>query len=193
MMRALSQCLALAAIALLAAVGASGRAAAPIRLPDVNGAIVRPLESKTAKAVCVFFIAHDCPISNVYAPEIGRIVRDYRPKGVTFYVVYTETDLTRAAARKHTRAYGFPCDALLDAKHALVRKAGATVTPEAALFAPDGRRLYLGRIDDLYRDYGQRRDQPSHHDLRLALDAALAGRPVPPPTAPPIGCFIPGT
>jgi hypothetical protein len=80
---------------------------------------------------------------------------------------------------------------LLDRTHALVKAAGATMTPEAALFSPDGTLQYLGRIDDLYADYMKKRPAPTRRDLREALDELLAGKSVSIKRAEPIGCYIP--
>jgi len=55
----------------------------------------------------------------------------------------------------------------------------------------DGERKYLGRIDDLYADLGKRRARATSLDLRDALDAVLADRPVPRPVTQAVGCFIP--
>lgn len=145
---------------------------------------------KGKKAVVLLFIAHDCPISNSYAPEIKRLCAHYTPEKIAFYLVYSEQDLSLTAAKQHAHDYGYTCPLVLDPKHRLVRKAGATVTPEAAVFTPDGRLLYRGRIDDLYYGYGQRRYAVTEHDLRDALDAALSGKPVPKPRTQAIGCFI---
>ena len=65
------------------------------------------------------------------------------------------------------------------------------VLAHAAVFGPDGERKYLGRIDDLYADLGKRRARATSLDLRDALDAVLADRPVPRPVTQPVGCFIP--
>ncbi len=142
------------------------------------------------KAVVLLFIARDCPISNAYAPELQRLCARYTPQNVAFYLVYPDPDTSLAAARQHAKEYGYTCPLLLDPTHRLARKAGATVTPEAAVFARDGRLLYRGRIDDLYLGFGRRRDHALRHDLRDALDAALSGRLVPAPKTQAIGCFI---
>lgn len=142
------------------------------------------------KAVVLLFIARDCPVSNSYAPEIKRIVARYTPQKVAFYLVYPDPDTSLADARQHAKDYGYTCPLLLDPAHRLVRRAGATVTPEAAVFAPGGKLLYRGRIDDLYLGFGQRRFAAACHDLRDALDAVLAGRPVPTGRTQAIGCFI---
>ena len=171
-------------------VSAGEKTSVPLALSDVDGAKVRPLESKTNKATVFIFIAHDCPIANGYAPEINRLNVDYKDKGVGFSVVYVEDDLPIAEAKRHARAHQFTCRALRDPKHLLVRRLGATVTPEAVVVAPNGRTVYQGRIDDRVQDFGKMHSQPTVSDLRNALDAVLAGKPVLQPRAKAIGCYI---
>lgn len=142
------------------------------------------------KAVVLVFIARDCPISNAYAPELQRIYARYTPQKIGFALVYPEDDITLADAQKHAKDFGYACPVFLDPTHRWARKAGATVTPEAAVFSPQGKLLYRGRIDDLYADWGKRRPQARTHDLRNALDAILTGKPVPTPKTKAIGCFI---
>jgi len=50
--------------------------------------------------------------------------------------------------------------------------------------------LYLGRIDNRVEDFGKVRIQATEFDLRDALDAVLAGRPVPHPRTHALGCAI---
>lgn len=142
------------------------------------------------KAVVCVFVARDCPVSNAYAPEIERIIARYTPEKVAFSLVYSDPGTSPAAARQHAKEYGYTCPLLLDPSHRLVRRAGVTVTPEAAVFSPGGKLLYRGRIDDLYLGFGKRRPAATHHDLRDALDAVLAGRPVPTARTQAIGCFL---
>ncbi len=59
------------------------------------------------------------------------------------------------------------------------------------MFSPNGKLLYRGRIDDRYVDFGKKREQPGHRDLKDALDAILKNEPVHSPDQPPIGCYIP--
>ncbi len=86
--------------------------------------------------------------------------------------------------------YKYVCRAVRDPKHTLVKLAGATVTPEAAVFTPAGEMIYRGRIDDTVPQYGKARSAPTTRDLENALTAALAGRPVPNPRTTAVGCFI---
>jgi hypothetical protein len=162
-----------------------------ISVSDVSGKAVRPLEAKNRRATLLFFIAHDCPISNGYAPEMARICKAYEGKRVASYVVYVEQDLKSDEAAKHAHEFRYPCPALLDPSRKLVKLTGARMTPEAVLLTPDTKVVYRGRIDNRYVTYGKRRDQPTSRDLRNALDALLANRPVKPAKTPVIGCFIP--
>lgn len=146
--------------------------------------------TSNVQATVLFFLATECPISNRYAPEIRRLEEKYRPLGIRFWRVYPDPDVTGDAIRSHLQAYGFPPEALLDPEHVLVRLSRVRVTPEAALFLPEGRLVYHGRIDDRYVAFGQERPTPGQRDLEIALDAVLQNRPVPSSHTPAVGCYI---
>ena len=167
----------------------------------------KPLETKTAgsslatqgdpiaaakgkKALVLFFLGTDCPISNAYAPEIKRLCDRYVRRNIAFALVYPDPALSLAEAKKHAKAYGYTCPVFIDPHHRLTRRAGATVTPQVAVLAPGGGLLYRGRIDNLYVDFGKRRFEATEHDLHDALDAILAGKAVRPKLTRAIGCFI---
>lgn len=136
------------------------------------------------------FVIPDCPIVNRYAPEINRIYDDYSSRGVTLTLVYTEPSLTPADIANHRNEYSLKPEGILDPQRTLVKKSGATITPEAAVYDSDGKLRYLGRIDDWFTDFGDRRRMPTERNLRLALEAVLAGEDVAISKAPAIGCFI---
>ncbi len=172
--------------------GPQGSGAQAIRLKDTAGVARAPLAAKGAKASAVFFLLADCPIARKYSPEIRRIIEDYGKKAVAFSIVHTDATMTAAAARSHAAEFGyagFPI--LLDPKRKLVEYAGVTRTPTAAVFSPKGKLLYLGRIDDRFPALGAQRAQPTRHDLRLALDETLAGRPVSRSRTSVVGCLLP--
>ena len=175
---------------LLTAFVVSSFAAETPKLTDVHGKHHDPLKAATYKATVILFTLPDCPIANAYAPEINRLVTDYSAKGVSFYLAHVDRDLTAAAARQHAKDYSLQCPVLLDSQHALVKALGATKTPQAFLLGPDGKPRYQGRINNLFADYGQRRQTVTQHDLRHALDAVLAGKPVSQPVTEVIGCHI---
>jgi thiol-disulfide isomerase/thioredoxin len=158
---------------------------------DITGVKQFPLDTKDAKAVVLIFMTHDCPVANYYTSEITAIVKEFSTKPVRFYLVHVDPELSTEAARKHAALYGLTCPIVIDAKHQLVKATGVTVTPEAAVLSADGKIAYRGRIDDIYVELGKRRVAPNQRDLREALAALLAGKPIREPRTKAIGCFIP--
>jgi hypothetical protein len=142
------------------------------------------------RATVVLFIAHDCPIANLYAPEYRRIVDAYSRKGVAFFVAYAEPHVSIADARRHVHEYRYDCPAVVRDAIPLAHKLGATVTPEVAEILPSGAIAYRGRIDNWVATFGVTRKTASEHYLRDALDSTLAGKSVARPRTPAIGCYI---
>jgi hypothetical protein len=163
---------------------------ATLVLSDTNGVRHRPLELHDQKAVVLIFVGVECPISNSYAPEINRIIKDFKDKGVDFYIVYSDPDVSVDSAKKHAKDFGYTCPGLLDPKQALLNKVKATVTPEAAVVDGQGNVLYLGRIDNWYEDFGKQRYSATVHDLRDALDEIVSGKKVTTPVTRAVGCPV---
>lgn len=161
-----------------------------VSLVDTQGRQQTPLDPSDNAATVLFFVLPDCPISNAYAPEIQRIATEYGAKNVASLIVYVDPDLTLAEAQNHAGEYGWTSPVVCDTKRELVKRTGVRFAPEVVVLGPDGQQRYRGRIDNLYADYGKRRAQPTERDLRDALDAILAGKPVPKETTKAIGCFI---
>ena len=161
--------------------------ASPLRdnLSEIEDAMIGAL----AMTVLIF-ISADCPISNRYAPEITRLHDEFAARGVRFRLVYPNPLDTAAAIRAHLKEYGYPDIAEPDRDHVLVRKAGVTITPEAAVFDSHGRLVYRGRIDDRFVELGRERPAATRRDLREALTALLAGRQIKPARTQAVGCFI---
>ncbi|HEY1067531.1 MAG TPA: hypothetical protein VGE52_15520 [Pirellulales bacterium] len=168
----------------------AGRVQISDEFVEVLGGKYRLPGPADCKAVVLLFLGHDCPISNSYTQEIGRICGDYMPQNVAFCVVYADADLSADDARRHAKEYGFRCPAVVDPEMKLALQTGATVKPEAVVLSPDGDVLYRGRIDDRYVDFGKRRAQVTRQELRDAIAAVLAGKPVAAPRAEAIGCDI---
>jgi hypothetical protein len=162
----------------------------PIEMPDISGKLQQPLSTGRNKANVLFFITNDCPISNGYAPEIGSIVKAYAEKGIGFYVVQVDPDLSTEDARKHAKLYNLPCPVVIDRKHELVKATGVTITPEVAVMMPGGTLAYRGRIDDQYPGLGKKRIAPAERNLREALNAIVAGTPVKVARTEAVGCSI---
>ncbi len=163
-----------------------------LAMKDVDGKERHPLLPGEDKASVLIFVLPDCPIANAYAPEIRRMTVDYKNKPVRFALVYVDPDLKPGDIGKHRKEYGHDgCSAYFDKDFALANATAADVTPEAVVIAGKGRIAYRGRISNLYADYGKRRRKATQHDLRDAIDALLAGKPVTTPRTEALGCFIP--
>jgi peroxiredoxin len=159
-------------------------------LPDAKAGRHTAAEFADAKAVVFLFVGTECPVSNSYSIELQKLFADYSSKQVVFLGVNSELDISSAAVRLHAEKFGLPFPVLLDPKQTLARKAGATITPQAAVYSPQGKLLYLGRIDDRVADLGAARPEPNRRDLRIALDQILAGQPVSEPATRAFGCTI---
>jgi peroxiredoxin len=158
---------------------------------DCKGGRHTPKEWRGHKAVVVFFLNTECPVSNHYAPEMARLARDYADKGVLFWGAHPDPELSAADAARHAREYGLTFLILLDPGQRLAARTGVKVTPEVALLSPEGKVLYRGRIDDRYTPDGKRRDEPSAHDLEDAIKAVLAGKTPPVAETKAFGCPLP--
>jgi peroxiredoxin len=159
-------------------------------LRDTRNVVHSPEEWNGKKAIVVFFTTTDCPLSNNEVPEMNRTRRDYESRGVAFYAVQADTTIADADVLQHSKEYQFSFPVLLDPHQALAKMTGATTIPSAAVLTPEGGLLYLGRIDNLVVDFNIRRQVPTRFELREALDAVLAGKPVPNPRTKAFGCAI---
>jgi len=148
-------------------------------------------ENASAKALVFVFISNECPIANRYAPIIQRLHKQFSANQIAFYVVHADPSETQAAIEQHAQDFGYTCGVLRDADQELARRAGVHVSPEAAVFLPNGQRVYRGRIDNRYADLGISRPEATERDLQTALEAIVQGKPVPVAETRAIGCYIP--
>jgi len=158
---------------------------------DLEGKPVDPFAEKSRTATVLIFISDDCPISNRYVPEFRRLQDEYVGRGVSFWLVHADATETAAEIREHARQFGLTIREIRDPEHRLARLSHAEVTPTAAVFTQGRTLVYHGRIDDRVVSLGQERPAPTQKDLVQALDAVLAGRPVPVPVTQAVGCLIP--
>ena len=158
-------------------------------LRDLTGHQV-PVPDVESKATVLIFLSTTCPICNAYAPELGRIATEYKPRGVALVLVQTESELTEHEARKHAAEFALPAPVILDPRHDLVKAAGATTTPQVVIVSGKGAILYKGRIDDRFPALGKDSIRARSANLRLALDEIIAGKSVTTPTTTAIGCTI---
>lgn len=141
-------------------------------------------------ALVVVFTCNHCPYAQAWEERLLGIGRDYA--GRAGMVLINANDAERypadspAAMAQRARERDFSAPYLHDADQAVARAYGAERTPEVFLFDADRRLVYHGTIDDNYEDP----DAVKVHYLRDALDAVLAGRPVPAAETKVSGCTI---
>ena len=150
-----------------------------------------PFAADGRKATVLIFLMHDCPVANSMAPEMARLAKEFGDKGVRFFGVYTSESAAEIAT--HRKDYALPFPGLQDANGALAKRAGATRVPEAAVFSAGGELLYRGRINDRAVKLGVTRPVARKHDLRLALEAVLAGRKPEQKFTEAVGCYLPAS
>jgi peroxiredoxin len=160
-------------------------------LSDAKGNKHTTQEWAGSKAVVLFFISSECPASNGYAPELTRLFKDYTDKGVKFYGVYSDPDLTAEQALAHAKEYQLPFPMLLDPKQILAHQSGAKRVPTAVILSAEGKVLYRGRIDDRYVSLGKKRAEPTKRDTEDALALVLAGKAPSAAETEVIGCLLP--
>jgi thiol-disulfide isomerase/thioredoxin len=142
------------------------------------------------KITVVFFVLHDCPICNSYAPEMNRIAEEYANRDLAFVTAYVDSGFSREEAQQHAHEYGFKFPFIIDFDHKLVARTGTKVVPEAVIFNSKQEILYRGRIDDLYADIDKRRPAAVERNLREALEDIVVGRKPKRSTVPGVGCPI---
>jgi peroxiredoxin len=175
-------CYLFAALMMIAAASARAEAdvppgqVAPFKLFDVDGREATREDWTDKKAVVLFFVGAECPVSNGYSPLMQRIAEKFAPLGVLTWAVHCDPTIDAKSAAEHAKEYALKFRVLLDPAQTVAEPAGVSVTPEAVVVSATGKVLYRGRIDDRYASDGKRRDMPRVNDLENALEAVLAGR-----------------
>ena len=176
---------------MLRALAVAALAVISVRVPNLDGTLVDPFKPPTGtRATVLLFVSTDCPISNGYAPDVRKLHETYAKDGVVFWLVYPNPADSVADIRDHLASFKYPEGALRDPKHELVKRAGATITPEVAVYNRAGSLTYRGRIDDRYSAVGIERAMATRHDLQDAIAATLAGKPVAQRVTQAVGCYI---
>jgi hypothetical protein len=142
-----------------------------------------------SKATVLVFTTTTCPLVGRYLPVLNRIEKEYRDRGVQFLSlnVGAEDSISAMAAQAVEFDVAFPFVKDTDARCASIL--GVKRTPEVVVLDSDRQVRYRGRIDDQYR-IGGAKPKPTRQDLKEALDALLAGKPIAVRETPVDGCLI---
>ncbi len=154
-----------------------GEVAPMLTLTDIR-ALPRTLDDfGKPKAIVLAWINTTCPVAARSLPTLQAMHNDYAAKGVQFVAVNAAEDDSIVAiatqAVQHNIAFPF----VKDFDGAAAKSLGVKRTPEVAVLDGARKLVYRGRIDDQYRLNGNR-EKPTSTELKDAIDAVLAGKPV---------------
>ncbi|HEV2695320.1 MAG TPA: redoxin domain-containing protein [Verrucomicrobiae bacterium] len=179
---------------------AIGADAPDFNLRGVDGKKHSLKDYASAKILMIVFTANHCKTAQAYEDRLKQIVIDYQDRGVKVVaigandpqalslseMVYSdmgdsfEEMKTRAKERNFNYPYLYDGDTQTTA-----RAYGPVATPHVFIFDQARKLRYVGHIDNSENTNGV-----THQDARAALDALLAGQPVPVEKTKTFGCSI---
>lgn len=168
---------------------AVGRRVPQFVLPDSTGKEVGLADFRAKTLVAVVFLSCQCPISNQYIPILNEIQNKYGERGLQIVGVNASAGDTREKIAVHAAEFKIAFPVLCDARQSVADILGAERTCEVFLLDPQRIVRFRGRIDDRHQ-YTTKRDEPERHDLVLAIESLLAGKPVTVKTTEVAGCLI---
>jgi peroxiredoxin len=168
------------------------------RAPDfglqdvVTGEMVSRDAVAGAKGMLAMFICRHCPFVKHVQDELAKLGRDYAKSGVGIVAISANDESTHPedspdnlAAMSKELGFSFPY--LFDQSQDVARAYDAQCTPDFFLYDGQGSLVYRGQLDDSRPGNGR---PVTGMDLRAALDAVIAGKPVGTEQRPSIGCNI---
>jgi len=171
---------------------ALGTKAPHFRLPDPHGKWVSLDDFKNAPALLVVFMCNHCPYVKHIQSKLAEVAKEYQAKGVGVVGInsndvanYPDDRPEKMAEEIKRVGYTFPY--LYDESQEVAKAYRAACTPDLYLFDREHRLVYRGQFDDSRPGSGR---PVTGADLRAALDAVLAGRPVAGNQRPSLGCNI---
>lgn len=162
-------------------------------LPDViSGRTVTLDDFGDRSALLVMFICRHCPYVGHVRAALADLGREHATSGLGIVAIgsndpgtYPEDAPESLAAEAVEAGYVFPY--LFDETQEVAKAYTAACTPDFFLFDADRRLVYRGQFDSSRPRNGL---PVTGEDLRGAIGAVLAGRPVPGDQRPSVGCSI---
>ena len=169
-----------------------GTAAPDFKLPDTNGKTISLADFKGKPALLVIFMCNHCPYVKHIRAGLAQLARDYTPLGAAIVGInandaanYPEDSPAKMAQEVKSAGYIFPY--LYDESQAVAKSYRGACTPDIFVFDQNRKLAYRGQFDDSRPGNGI---PVTGKDLRAALDAVLAGKPVSANQKASIGCNI---
>ena len=154
-------------------------------LPDASGAAHTLASLKGKNGAVLIFMAVQCPVSNAYNERMEKLAKDYAARGINVIGINANSVDSAEAVKAHAAEHKFTFTILKDPGNKVADRLGASVTPEAYLIDKSNKLLYRGRIDNSKNVEGV-----TSSELRDAIEATLAGKPITKTTANAFGCSI---
>ncbi len=170
-----------------------GTEAPEFRLPDaVSGRTISRKDFDGKKGLLVMFICQHCPYVQHVKHELARLGKDYEGRELGIVAVSSNDaanypDDSPEKLKQMAGELGFTFPFCYDESQEAAKAFTAACTPDFFLFDRGRRLVYRGQLDDSRPGNGK---PVTGRDLRAAIEAALAGRPVSRDQSPSIGCNI---
>ncbi|GAA3764387.1 thioredoxin family protein [Salinactinospora qingdaonensis] len=171
---------------------ALGTPAPDFALPSVEGKTVALHDFADASALLVIFLSNHCPYVRRIEHGIGALTSRYQQRGVATVGicsndVSTHPDDAATHLAEQAERAGFTFPYLVDESQEVARAYRAACTPDFFLYDGQRRLAYRGEFDAARPGNDHPVDGAS---MQAALEAVLAGEPVPEPHTPSLGCGI---
>ncbi len=160
-----------------------------IELVDFRGKTWSLAEFDSQRIVVVAFLGTECPLAKLYSLTLQDLSRAYENQDVAFLAVNANGQDSLEKMAAFSRRQNLEIPFIKDVGQRLMRKIGATRTPEVFVLDADRRLRYHGRIDDQY-GIGYSRNRADHYYLRDAIDALLQGKSPAIDHVAAVGCLI---
>lgn len=170
-----------------------GTQAPDFHLPDVvSGKSISLATFADKKALLVMFICQHCPFVKHVKAELAQLGKDYIPNDLAI-VGISANDVNKYPAdapeflKQMATEVGFNFPLCYDETQEIAKAYTAACTPDFFIFDAEGKLVYRGQLDDSRPS----NDKPvTGGDLRAAIEAVLAGKPLASEQKPSIGCNI---
>ena len=161
-------------------------------LDVISGRNLSLKDLKSDKATVVMFIRNHCPFVQHIYKELVKVAHDYKVQGISFVGISANDPVEYPEdapdhMKKVAESLGFSFPYLFDATQEVAKAYAAACTPDFFVYDANLKCVYRGQFDDSRPNNGL---PVTGSDLKAALEAILAGQPVPQPQKPSIGCNI---
>jgi peroxiredoxin len=168
---------------------APGQHVADFTLTDQTGTPHELYALSNKRAVVIMTQSNGCPIVRLAVPALREIRARYQSQNIEFLLLNPTLQDTPESVTQEAKEFDFDMTVLLDHAQKVGESWGVNRTAEVFVIDPKTWTLmYHGPVDDRLNYESQR---PVHHRyLADALDAVLAGKPVPVASVTSPGCLI---